>query len=89
MRLEYQLFCEIRERIGDVLPVLQENSRILAMVDAIASLAQVAYDNNYVRPQINEDGVIRLAESRHPVVENPFGALFQTIAPWMGRITVF
>ncbi len=69
MRLEYQLFCEIRERIGDVLPVLQENSRILAMVDAIASLAQVAYDNNYVRPQINEDGVIRLTESRHPVVE--------------------
>lgn len=39
------------------------------MVDAIASLAQVAYDNNYVRPQINEDGVIRLTESRHPVVE--------------------
>ncbi|MBE5780936.1 MAG: DNA mismatch repair protein MutS, partial [Clostridiales bacterium] len=69
MRLEYQLFCEIREQIAKVLPILQENSRILATVDALCSLARVAYDHNYTRPKINQDGVIRLTESRHPVVE--------------------
>ncbi|MDL2225426.1 DNA mismatch repair protein MutS [Eubacteriales bacterium OttesenSCG-928-M02] len=69
MRLEYQLFTEIRERLGGVLAKLQENARLMATVDVLCAFALCAYENDYTRPSINTEGRIHLVESRHPVVE--------------------
>ena len=67
--LEYDLFCEIRNRIGAEVVRIQQTAKAVAILDVIASLAYVAERNGYVRPTINESGSIRITEGRHPVVE--------------------
>ena len=67
--LEYDLFCEIRNRIGTEVVRIQQTAKAVAILDVIASLAYVAERNGYVRPTINESGSIRITEGRHPVVE--------------------
>ena len=66
---EYDLFCAIRDRIADMIPAIQETAKALAMLDAFCSLSVVAERNHYVRPSINDKGVIRIRDGRHPVVE--------------------
>lgn len=67
--LEYELFAHLRSAIGQEVNRIKAVADRLAMLDAIASLAQVAYGENYVRPQVNEDGILEIKEGRHPVVE--------------------
>ena len=67
--LEYELFCEIREKIASEISRIQATAKLIAKIDTYASLALVAERNNYVRPAINTDGVIEIQEGRHPVVE--------------------
>ncbi len=67
--LEYDLFCQVRDTIGDNVGRIQSTAQALAKLDVYASLAVVAERNNYVRPHINEKGVIKISEGRHPVVE--------------------
>ena len=67
--LEYNLFCEIRDKIADNILRIQHTARALAGIDVFASLAYVAERNNYVRPSINRRGVIDIKNGRHPVVE--------------------
>ena len=67
--LEYELFCEVRERIASELLRIQKTAKAVAQIDVLASLALVAERNNYVRPNINEKGVIDIKNGRHPVVE--------------------
>jgi len=69
IRLEYQLFTEIREQVAAQVHRIQATAAILASLDALHSLAQVSYENNYVRPEIKEDGSLMIKEGRHPVVE--------------------
>lgn len=67
--LELELYNEIKDSVlaeHDKLMLLCE---ALSTLDVLCSLASVALKNNYVRPQINKDGYIKLVESRHPVVE--------------------
>ncbi len=67
--LEYDVFCDVRERIASEVERIQSTSKAIAMLDAIASLAYVAEHNKYIRPHINETGVIEIKDGRHPVVE--------------------
>ena len=67
--LEYNLFCEVRDKIADNILRIQHTARALAGIDVFASLAYVAERNNYVRPSINRRGVIDIKNGRHPVVE--------------------
>ena len=67
--LEYDLFCEVRDRIGAEVVRIQKTAHALAQLDALASLSVVAERNHYVRPVINESDEIRIREGRHPVVE--------------------
>lgn len=67
--LEYDLFCEIREKIANEVLRIQTTAKAVAQVDVFASLAYVAEHNQFVRPTINEEGVIRIKNGRHPVVE--------------------
>ena len=67
--LEYELYCEVRNTIATELTRIQKTAKAVAKLDVIASLALVAERNNYVRPKINEKGVIDIRDGRHPVVE--------------------
>ena len=67
--LEYDLYCNIRETIAGEVERIQKTAKAVASLDVLASLALVAEQNNYVRPHINEKGIIDIKEGRHPVVE--------------------
>ncbi len=67
--LEYDLFCEVRDIIGENIVRIQNTAKALAGLDVFASLAYVAERNNYVRPTINRKGTIDIKNGRHPVVE--------------------
>lgn len=67
--LEYELYCEVRNTIAAELTRIQRTAKAVAKLDVIASLALIAERNNYVRPKINEKGVIDIRDGRHPVVE--------------------
>lgn len=67
--LEYQLFCEIRDHIFTQVDRIQKTAKAVAMIDMITSLAYVAEKNNYVRPVLNDDGILNIKDGRHPVIE--------------------
>lgn len=67
--LEYELFCEVRDKIGAEVVRIQKTARAIAAVDVYVSLSTVATRNNYVKPSINERGTIQIKGGRHPVVE--------------------
>ncbi len=67
--LEYELFQAVREALLAVTDRLQHNAALIARLDVYQSFAEVAVSNRYCRPHIREDGVIRIVDGRHPVVE--------------------
>lgn len=67
--LEYDLFCEIRESIAAQMERIQRTARAVAKLDVFASLSYVAERNQYIRPSLNEKGIIDIKGGRHPVVE--------------------
>lgn len=67
--LEYELFCQIRDAVGAQVVRIQKTARAIAETDVYASLSTVATRNDYVKPSINEKGVIQIKAGRHPVVE--------------------
>lgn len=69
IRLETELFDGVRLEIAQNLEALQCTAAALARLDALCSLAKVAANNNYVLPDINQNGVINIKDGRHPVVE--------------------
>ena len=68
-KLEYQLFQHVREELEKHMEAMQENANLIAVADVLQSFAQAAYDYNYVKPIIREDGVLEIKGGRHPVVE--------------------
>ncbi|MDU1566068.1 MAG: DNA mismatch repair protein MutS [Clostridium sp.] len=71
--LEYDLFIEIREAIEKEIARLKQSARIIGNLDALSTLSLIAVENDYVKPSINEDGIIEINEGRHPVVEKVIG----------------
>ena len=67
--LEYDIFNDIRTRIADEMVRIQKTADAISLIDAFCSLAFVAEQNRYVRPSINDDGIIDIKDGRHPVVE--------------------
>ena len=67
--LEFDLFEEIRVYIEENLLRIQKTAKALAYLDVFCSLSYVAESNRYVRPNINDKGVINIKDGRHPVVE--------------------
>ncbi|MGF7057074.1 DNA mismatch repair protein MutS [Brassicibacter mesophilus] len=75
--IEYDIFNSIRDEIRANVKRIQDTSKRVATIDALISLSQVAYKNNYVRPEINDKGTIEIKNGRHPVVEKMLeGELF-------------
>lgn len=71
--LEYDLFCKIRDKIGEEIERIQKTAKAVARLDVFASLSLVAERCRYVRPEINEKGLIHIKDGRHPVVEQVMG----------------
>lgn len=67
--LEAELFSKVRDYVSQKLAQVQRTSAAVAHTDALASLATVALENNYTKPDIAIDGVISIKNGRHPVVE--------------------
>lgn len=67
--LEYELFQEIRQKVVDAVKRIKETSKMLAMLDALASLAETADRENYCKPEVYEGDEIIIKDGRHPVVE--------------------
>lgn len=67
--LEYDIFCQIRNQIAGQVVRIQHTAKAVAGIDVFASLALVADQNGYVRPKINEKGILDIKNGRHPVVE--------------------
>lgn len=68
-QLEYYLFSCLREKVRAKIAELQQTARAVASVDVLTALAMAAYKYNYVRPELNNKGAIKIVDGRHPVVE--------------------
>ena len=75
--LEYETYVAIREKLAAEMERIQKTASVIAWTDVFASLALVAETNQYVRPTLNQRGVIDIKDGRHPVVEKMMsGELF-------------
>lgn len=93
--LEYELFQELRQRVCTHLQQIQKTARTVAAVDCLGSLAQVAIQYNYVRPEVVEETVLDIRDGRHPVLDArmtdsafvPNDCLLDTSSNQIGLIT--
>ena len=69
MNLEYELFCEIRNKIKEVVPEITKTAGILSEIDVLVALAICSEEYNLVRPKIIDEARINIKGGRHPVVE--------------------
>ncbi|MCK9427524.1 MAG: DNA mismatch repair protein MutS [Acholeplasmatales bacterium] len=85
LELEYQLFLELREKVSFYQESLQILADKLSFIDVMQSLARVALENNYVKPEIRTNREIHIREGRHPIIEifnpEPFIANDVSIMP--------
>jgi DNA mismatch repair protein MutS len=68
--LEYQTFERLRQQVTANASAIKTTANAVACLDVLSSLAQLATNNNYVRPTVDRDGIVHLSECRHPVVES-------------------
>ena len=71
--LEYDEFVKLRDVLANETARVQKTAEYIATIDVLASLSYVAMHNNYVRPAINNDGIIEIENGRHPVIERMIG----------------
>ena len=76
INLEYNLFIEIRDKVKEFIPRIQEVARVVAEIDVLQSLATVSEENNYVRPKLIKERIIDIKDNRHPVVEKVLDSTF-------------
>ena len=69
LALEAEMYEDVRKRVQERLPVIEKTAAAVAELDVLASLAEVAVQNRYVRPDITVSGTIHIVGGRHPVVE--------------------
>ena len=67
--LEYEVFSQIRNEVENSIDRLKKSSRLVSELDCLVSLSEVALQNNYTKPAMNNDGSIRITDGRHPVIE--------------------
>ena len=69
VELEYDIFCKIREEVAKQVIRIQSSANVISILDVLCSFATVAVNNNYVKPEIVENGEIEIKNGRHAVVE--------------------
>ncbi len=68
-RLEYELFCKVRDQAAQKIVEIQELGRLIAELDVLSSLAEAAHRYRYVRPRFTDRHEIFIRDGRHPIVE--------------------
>ncbi len=68
-KLEHDLFAELISNLLDYIQPIQLNAQLIAQIDCLCSFAQLAKQNNYVRPQLDESTDLEIKNGRHPVIE--------------------
>ena len=66
---EYDLFCEIRDKVAEAASRIQKSASVVAYMDVLCSLAEVAARNGYTMPVVDTSDKIEIHGGRHPVVE--------------------
>ncbi len=69
LELEYQLFVQVRELVAAESARLLQLAQLIARLDVLHAFAKLSSNKNYVRPNFNNDGVIKIEAGRHPVIE--------------------
>jgi DNA mismatch repair protein MutS len=69
VKLEYDLFQQVRETVVAQVPAIQQTARALAQLDVLGAFAETARLFNYCRPEVGQEGVLRIRQGRHPVLE--------------------
>ncbi len=67
--LEYDLFSDVRDQLAAQVERVQSSAHLIALLDTYASIAKVSEQNGYIRPKLNEKGIVKIKGGRHPVVE--------------------
>ena len=70
IKLEQTLFAELVATVQQQIPLIQQDAAAIAGIDVLSDLAYLAYKNQWVRPEINTDGILQLDGARHPVLES-------------------
>ncbi|MDQ0149056.1 DNA mismatch repair protein MutS [Eubacterium multiforme] len=73
INLEYSIFLDIRNKVSNEIARLKRSAKIIGNLDSLSTLALIALENDYVKPIVNEEGIIDINEGRHPVVEKVIG----------------
>ncbi|RXP64645.1 DNA mismatch repair protein MutS [Lutibacter sp. HS1-25] len=68
-KLEHDLFAELISSLLDYIQPIQLNAQLIAQIDCLCSFAEIAKNNNYVRPQLDESTDLEIKNGRHPVIE--------------------
>ena len=76
INLEYELFIEIRNKVKKLIPTIQLTAKIISKLDVIQSFVSVTESNNYVRPTLNDNKIVKIKDGRHPVVEKVLNSEF-------------
>ncbi len=69
LAIEQQLFSELVLWIGQFIKPVQKNSALIAQLDCLCGFAQLAFENKYTRPEINDSFALDIKNGRHPVIE--------------------
>ena len=67
--LETQLYTELVQALNEFIPAIQVNATQIARLDCLLSFANVARENNYIRPVVEDNDVLDIRQGRHPVIE--------------------
>lgn len=74
--LELELFCALKKKICPFAPQVRQAARIIALIDCLLSLAQAAISHRWVKPTVDEGGLLEIHQGRHPIVEPSLGGHF-------------
>lgn len=76
--IEAKLYMELLSSLFEYIPVLQNNANLIAQIDCLLSFTNVARENKYIRPEINQSKIIDIKKGRHPVIEKqlPIGETY-------------
>jgi len=68
-KIEEDIFNEVKNKVLENIPEIQDNAKIIAELDVYFSFAKCAVKNHYTKPEVNDSKIILIKEGRHPVIE--------------------
>ncbi len=67
--IEYEIFIQLRKQLFENVELMKKYVDVLSHIDVLANLAHISYNNNYCRPDFNNNNILEMEDCRHPVIE--------------------